>query len=227
MGGWVNKMVKWINHYYLLKFDQCWIPDRSENINLAGELSHGSIPANAVYIGPLSRFSDSNNSNAGYLLILLSGPEPQRSMLEHILSAQLKGVNGTVKIVRGLPLDMVKPVNTEGVEWFNHLPANELQAMIDGAAFVVCRSGYTTVMDLVRLQKKAILIPTPGQAEQEYLATYLKLQGIFLSVNQSNFDLQKELEKAAHFIPKFPSLDYVAFKEVIHEFVFSEKKVNC
>lgn len=220
MGGWVNKIVKRINQHYLHKFDQCWIPDQRGNINLAGELSHGSIPANAVYIGPLSRFTDSNKSNAGYLLILLSGPEPQRSLLEHILSAQLKGYDGTVKIVRGLPSETIKPVNTEGVEWFNHLPANELQDMIDSASLVVCRSGYTTVMDLVRLQKKAILIPTPGQAEQEYLAAYLMQEGIFLSVSQLDFDVQKELERAAHFSPKFPSLDYVAFQKVIHQFVY-------
>jgi uncharacterized protein (TIGR00661 family) len=220
MGSWVNKIVKQISHYYLHKFDQCWIPDQRENINLAGELSHGSMPVNAVYIGPLSRFTDANKSKAGYLLILLSGPEPQRSLLEQILAAQLKRYNGKVKIVRGLPSETVKPVNTEGVEWFNHLPANELQDMIDSAALVVCRSGYTTVMDLVRLQKKAILIPTPGQAEQEYLAAYLMQQGIFICVNQLDFDIQNEQEKAAHFSPKFPSLNYDAFKEVIHTFVY-------
>ncbi len=219
MGGWVNKFVKRINRHYLHKFDQCWIPDQRENINLAGELSHGSIPGNAVYIGPLSRFTDPKKSDEGYLLFLLSGPEPQRSLLEQILAAQLKGYNGQVKIVRGLPSETGKPGNNEGIEWFNHLPANALQDMIDSAALVVCRSGYTTVMDLVRVQKKAILIPTPGQAEQEYLGAYLMQQGIFLNVNQSDFDLQKELEKAAFFSPKFPSLDYVAFQKVIHQFV--------
>ncbi|MGL6268851.1 MAG: glycosyltransferase [Chitinophagaceae bacterium] len=189
------------------------------NINLAGELSHGSIPENAVYIGPVSRFTDSKKSDNGYLLILLSGPEPQRSLLEQILITQLKGYHQPVKIVRGLPSETVQPGHNEGIEWFNHLPANELQGMIDNAALVVCRSGYTTVMDLVRVQKKAILIPTPGQAEQEYLGAYLMQQGIFLTVCQSDFDLQKELERASHFTPKFPLLDYLAFKEVIHQFV--------
>ena len=219
LGGWVNQIVKWVNRYYLKKFDYCWIPDQSGNINLAGELSHGSIPANAVYIGPLSRFTDSNTSNAGYLLIVLSGPEPQRSLLEQILSAQLLNYNGNVKIVRGLPAETVKPENTAGIEWFNHLPASALQGMIEQAALVICRSGYTTVMDLVRLQKKAILIPTPGQAEQEYLGEYLMQQGIFLSVKQSDFNLYKELEKAAQFSPGFPSMDYEAFKEVVRKFV--------
>ena len=219
LGGWVNQIVKWINQYYLNKFDHCWIPDQSGNINLAGELSHGSIPANAVYIGPLSRFTDSNASNAGYLLIVLSGPEPQRSLLEQILSAQLLHYNGNVKIVRGLPSENIKPENTTSVEWFNHLPAIALQEMMERSALVICRSGYTTVMDLVRIQKKAILIPTPGQAEQEYLAEYLKEQGIFLSVKQSDFNLQKELEKAAQFSSGFPSLDYEAYKEVIRKFI--------
>jgi UDP-N-acetylglucosamine transferase subunit ALG13 len=220
MGNWTDKIVRWINRFYINKFDQCWIPDQRGNINLAGELSHGSIPANAVYIGPLSRFSHSNKSEEGYLLIVLSGPEPQRSMLEEILLAQLHGYNRPVKIVRGLPAEIVKPENTAGIEWFNHLPASALQGMIEQAGLVICRSGYTTVMDLVRLQKKAILIPTPGQAEQEYLASYLMQEGIFLSANQSDFNVQKELEKAAHFSPKYPSLKYDAFKEVIHQLVY-------
>jgi UDP-N-acetylglucosamine transferase subunit ALG13 len=219
LGRWTDNIVHWINRYYLKKFDQCWIPDQSGNINLAGQLSHGSIPANAVYIGPISRFTVSHKSNSGYLLILLSGPEPQRSQLEYILSAQLLGFHTPVKIVRGLPSETVKPTNTFFVEWFNHLPANALQEKIDESALVICRSGYTTVMDLVRLQKKAIMIPTPGQAEQEYLAAYLMQQGIFLSVTQSIFNLNKDLEKAEQFSPTFPSLDFDAFKEVINQFV--------
>ena len=219
LGRWVNKIVKWINAYYLNKFDQCWIPDQSGNINLSGELSHGLIPGNAVYIGPLSRFTDSSKPNKGYLLILLSGPEPQRSLLESILSEQLLGYSGPVKIVRGLPSEAVKHKNSSDIEWFNHLPAIELQEMIAQAAMVICRSGYTTVMDLVRLQKKAIMIPTPGQAEQQYLASYLMKQGMFLSVAQSAFDLQKDLEKAAQFSYSFPLLDYNAYKEVIRQLV--------
>ena len=219
LGRWVNRIVKWINSYYLNKFDQCWIPDQSGNINLGGELSHGFIPGNAVYIGPLSRFTDSNKPNKGYLLILLSGPEPQRSLLESILSEKLLGFNGPVKIVRGLPSESVILKNSSGIEWFNHLPAYELQEMIEQAAMVICRSGYTTVMDLVRLQKKAIMIPTPGQAEQQYLAAYLMKQGMFLSVAQSAFDLEKDLEKAAQFSYSFPLLDYNAYKEVIRQLV--------
>jgi predicted glycosyltransferase len=212
-------MVQWFNRYYLNKFDQCWIPDQRGNINLAGELSHGSIPPNAVYIGPLSRFTDAKTSGAGYLLIVLSGPEPQRSLLEQILSAQLPEYKGPVKIVRGLPSESAKPANTANIEWFNHLPANTLQEMMERSALVICRSGYSTVMDLVRIQKRAILIPTPGQAEQEYLAAYLMQQGIFLSVAQSTFDLDRDLKKVAQFSSGFPTLDYGAFKEVIHQFV--------
>ncbi len=223
MGNWADKIVCWVNRYYIKKFDRCWIPDQRGSINLAGELSHGTIPANAIYIGPLSRFTDSNKSDAGYLLILLSGPEPQRSLLEQIISAQLLGYDGPVKIIRGLPAENAKPENTAAIEWFNHLPATALQGMIEKAALVICRSGYSTVMDLVRVQKKAILIPTPGQAEQEYLAAYLMQQGIYLSVAQSAFDLQNDLEKAAQFSSKIPWLEYDAFKEVVRKFVYGQK----
>ncbi len=112
MGLWVDKLIGWFNHFFISKFDECWIPDAGGSINLAGELSHGDIPENAVYIGPLSRFSMNNNITPGLLLAILSGPEPQRSMLEKILEKQLSAYPGKVCIVRGMPGEKAKPADS-------------------------------------------------------------------------------------------------------------------
>jgi len=62
---------------------------------------------------------------------------------------------------------------------------------------VISRSGYTTIMDLAVLEKKAYFIPTPGQNEQEYLAKRLTKLGIVPSCKQADFKLEKlgDIEK--------------------------------
>lgn len=219
MGLWVDKLISRFNHFFLAKFDECWIPDTEGSINLAGELSHGDMPRNAVYIGPLSRFSKNNDKTPGLLLAILSGPEPQRSILEKILEKQLSAYPGKVCIVRGMPGEKAKPADSEDIQWYNHLPANELQVLISAADLVICRSGYTTIMDLVKMHKKAILVPTPGQPEQEYLAAYLMDQQFFISASQDNLDLQSTLQKAAAFMFRIPLLSFDLHQEVISRFL--------
>ena len=91
---------------------------------------------------------------------------------------------------------------------------------------VISRSGYTTIMDLVKLQKKAILIPTPGQTEQEYLAEYLNEKKMFYSVEQKNFSLKGLLDKAKGFQFNIPTYDMKQYKKVIHQFVESLSKMS-
>lgn len=218
-GMWVDKLIGRLNRFFLAKFDECWIPDAGGKINLAGELSHGDIPENAVYIGPLSRFSMNTDKTPGLLLAILSGPEPQRSILEKILEKQLTAYPGKVCIVRGKPGKNKKPPDSANIQWFNHLPAKDLQALMSAAELVICRSGYTTVMDLVKMHKKAILVPTPGQPEQEYLAAYLTDQQFFTSASQDDLDLQSELQKAAAFMFRIPLLSFDLHQEVISRFL--------
>jgi UDP-N-acetylglucosamine transferase subunit ALG13 len=224
MGIWADKLIRQCNLFFIHKYDHCWIPDAEGNINLAGELSHGSLPGNARYIGPISRFTHHSVKPSAFLLILLSGPEPQRSILENIIEKQLSGYTGQVILVRGLPAEKEKPADSAHIQRYNHLPANGLQDLLEQAGLVICRSGYTTVMDLVRLQKKALLVPTPGQAEQEYLATYLEDQNIFPGISQDDFDLQKALQKAGTFRFRLPSLSFELYREVIGQFVLEKAK---
>jgi UDP-N-acetylglucosamine transferase subunit ALG13 len=192
-----------INYRYINKFDECWVPDLEGEVNLAGQLSHPaeklSIPIH--YVGVLSRFdSTQENTEEGSLLLLLSGPEPQRTLLENSLLEELKAYTKQVVLVRGLPeTGDVLEVN-ENVTVYNHLPAEELEVRIREASLVIARCGYSTVMDLAVLKKKSILIPTPGQTEQEYLAKYLMERNFAFCVEQKKFRLKHALDLARNFV---------------------------
>lgn len=191
-----------LNYQYINRFDECWIPDEEGAANLAGTLSHPeempSIPT--TYIGVLSRFdADQDKKSESHLLILLSGPEPQRTMLENQLLEELKEWTAPVVLVRGLPGINEKVEVNSNVTVFSHLPAAALENKIKTASLVIARCGYSTVMDLAVLKKRSILIPTPGQTEQEYLAGYLMDKNFAICVEQRKFRLKHALSLAQHF----------------------------
>jgi uncharacterized protein (TIGR00661 family) len=189
-GKWLNRLLQQQHSRYMKHFTDVWVPDVAANQNLAGELSHPSKPIiAATYVGLLSRLEPTTVASKYELMVLLSGPEPQRSILETKLLDQLQSFKGTVLFVRGLPNHTTTLNTNANITAYNHLPANQLQEAIASAKLIICRSGYTTLMDLTRLQKKAILIPTPGQPEQEYLAAYMQQQSIFPFFSQQEFEL--------------------------------------
>jgi UDP-N-acetylglucosamine transferase subunit ALG13 len=217
LGPVADRLLQRVNYAFIRRFTLCWVPDAEGPDGLAGELSHPvRLPGIPVrYIGWLSRFGEggvigetgSGESDEGVerfagggsdggstvgagsdLLVLLSGPEPQRTLLEKKILEQVIEYPGRVVLVRGLPdgADLPAP---PGVTIYNHLPAAELEVVIRGAWIIICRSGYSTVMDLMRLGKRAILIPTPGQTEQEYLGNYLAQKGWAICIEQDGFFL--------------------------------------
>lgn len=199
----VDRLLQQMNYAYIRRFSVCWVPDVAGAGNLAGGLSHPSrMPGIPVrYIGWLSRLEVGevgvgeagmgegegrmgvNEAGTGVgksgfdLLILLSGPEPQRTILEEMVLGQVSGAMGRIILVRGLPKGGDVLTAPEGVEVVSYLAAGELGRVIAQSRVVLARSGYSTVMDLVRLGRKAIYIPTPGQPEQEYLGRYLEERG--------------------------------------------------
>ncbi len=219
LGKWTEKILQKRNYGYINRFTECWIPDMAGENNLAGELSHPikkpAVPVN--YIGPLSRLrivSEISSSQPtgggggkGHLLLLLSGPEPQRTLLENIFVNEISHYNGSATIVRGLPGSMSLIPSTNMLRFYNHLPAEQLGKEIQQAEFVIGRCGYSTVMDLVKLNKKSILIPTPGQTEQEYLSNYLLQKKIAFCMPQKGFSLIDALQKAQHFHYNNPSIN--------------------
>lgn len=207
MGMKADRLLQKLQYRFIQSFNECWIPDREGASSLAGELSHPYVmPKVAVeYLGTISRFKfTSRSSSPKHLLILLSGPEPQRSLLEQRLTKQLKKFRSPVVMVRGLPSTEETFFISHHVQVFNHLPTAAMQELIRDAVYVIARSGYSTVMDLMRLRKKSILIPTPGQTEQEYLAHYLMTRSFALCLPQAKFSLLHALDAAASFHYNFP-----------------------
>jgi uncharacterized protein (TIGR00661 family) len=221
--SFTGKIVQKIHYFFISKYKECWIPDFRDN-GLAGDLSHPvTLPRNVKYIGALSRFEKLTNIKKKYdLLILLSGPEPQRSIFENMILRNLKNMNANVLLVRGLPGTTETVIcNNHSVKILNHLSAGELNFAMQQSAIIISRSGYTTIMDLVKIQQKAILIPTPGQTEQEYLACHLQEKNIIFAVEQENFSLPEALIDSEDFCFNFPATNMEQYKDAIAEFVQS------
>ncbi len=210
--AWLERHVQKMHYSLINRFHTCWVPDAKGPQNLGGQLSHPlKMPAIPVkWMGLLSRFAPSKSSQTDIkttheptppftyqYCFLLSGPEPQRTLLENIILKNIVDIKEPIVLVRGLPATSASIV-TENVHLivYNHLPATELAQIILSSEWIICRSGYSTLMDLAALHKKAILIPTPGQTEQEYLAKQLSEQGMAFSVAQTKFALSESIAQA-------------------------------
>jgi len=185
---------------YIKKYDECWIPDHARENNLSGDLSHKyPLPGNAFFIGPLSRFNATAQpeQTAQYdVMAIISGPEPQRSIFEKRVSEQLFQSNLKALIVFGIPEGKAGREKKGRLEMASHLGAEEMEKAIRSSSLIISRSGYSTVMDLAALAKKAVFIPTPGQTEQEYLAHYFSEKKVAYFQEQSEFNLDKALKEA-------------------------------
>jgi uncharacterized protein (TIGR00661 family) len=176
----LSNLASKIHASFYKPFNTIWVPDFESNIkSLAGELSRNYFNDNRVmYIGPLSRFSKftlSDSSTKSYDLAILSGPEPQRSILEANITKDYSCNNKNLKLVRGvLSAENVKS-KSSNIELLNSVTDSQLLNLISRANKIICRSGYSTIMDLYVLNKikSAEFFPTPGQTEQEYLAKYM------------------------------------------------------
>jgi uncharacterized protein (TIGR00661 family) len=205
---WIEKRLKRMNWNYISKFSECWVPDAEIN-GLAGDLSHPNElhPFPLRFLGPLSRFKRVMVSVKYKYLFLISGPEPQRTLLERKIFDGVADLKDEVVIVRGKPGSKEKFSFPPNITVVNHLDGHELEKLMNSAEYIVSRSGYTTVMEVAALQKRSILIPTPGQTEQEYLASYLYKKGYAYTTSQDNFSLTDVLQKAEQFyFREFPLL---------------------
>lgn len=174
------------------KYDACWIPDLAESINLSGKLGHSkNITFPVTYIGPLSRMKKKDLPKKYDILVLLSGPEPQRTMLEVKMMNVFLNTSKKVLLVRGVVEEKEEILQNNNITIVNFLQSKALEKAINESIVVVSRSGYTTIMDLAALEKEAYFIPTPGQFEQKYLAKKLKSNGIVPSCKQEDFTIEK------------------------------------
>ena len=179
-----------IHHYFIKKYNECWIPDIESIPNLSGKLGHlKNFDLNLRYIGVLSRLKKQEIPTVYKLMVLLSGPEPQRTLLEDKLIDELENYTEKVVFIKGKIEPTQKTWEDKNITFYNYMQSKQLEKTINESELVLCRSGYTTVLDLVKLQKKAFFIPTPGQFEQEYLAKKFKKQGLVPTAKQEKFKL--------------------------------------
>ena len=171
----LEPLVHRIHKAFINRYNECWIPDREAGGGLSGDLAHKyPLPANAKFIGGLSRFQDMENiqPNTKFdVVAVISGVEPQRTIFEDTLIRKYKNGAENMLIVCGQPQATRNERSIGNISLVAHLSDIEMAAVLLGAKKIICRSGYSSIMDLEALKclHKAELIPTPGQTEQEYL----------------------------------------------------------
>lgn len=179
------------HQHVIKKYNECWVPDTNEEVNLTGELGHlKTDELNIKYIGPLSRMRKKETPKVYDLMIILSGPEPQRTFLEEKLLKEIVNYEGKVVFVKGVVEKDQTKLESGNVTHYNFMNSKQLEQTFNESDLVLCRSGYTTVMDLAKLGKKAFFIPTPGQYEQEYLAIKLQDENLVPYALQDDFTIE-------------------------------------
>ena len=198
-----NRLVQaWVtgrNNRYIDNYDECWVPDFEKEPSLAGKLSHGPQWGKVKYLGPLSRMKYREEEKKYDVIIILSGVEPQKTYFEEKITEQAKKIPLQFLIVSGKTHKKEQRQLSDNIEWHSYMTARELNKAILQSGIVIARSGYSSLMDLVKLRaSKVLLVPTPGQTEQEYLAKR------FSEHPQFTFQLQKHLniEKALNNMPE-------------------------
>ena len=171
---------------YISKFNICLIPDYPNQPNLAGSLAHPPLQIPTYYVGPITRFKALQSEIMYDLVAIISGPEPYRSLFEMKIKAQLTSADLKMLIVRGKPGRNKIRMYSKNVNVVDFLTSTHLNKVISQSDMIVSRAGYTSIMDCHCLNKKALLIPTPGQPEQNYLA--------FWNMNHPLFLFQQETE---------------------------------
>jgi UDP:flavonoid glycosyltransferase YjiC (YdhE family) len=192
-----------LNHWFIRQYTQCWIPGRAGEDSIAGSLARPFPEMGFRHLGLLSRLSPLELPLEYEVLALLSGPEPQRTYLEAALIEQLKALPLRALLVQGKTESLQHSQPAQNIEAISFLAGSALQRAMATAGIIICRSGYSSLMDLAAMGKKALLIPTPGQAEQEYLAHRLQQQGLCASQKQRALCLESGLKQAGDY-PGFP-----------------------
>lgn len=221
---WLSKRLQKMNYRFINRFRECWVPDFSGESNVAGILSHPkelpSVPVH--YLGLLSRFTGKKVAKTNFKwLFMVSGPEPQRTLFETLCCKAIEQLNDEVLLIRGLPQSDEPLYVAKHCTVSNHLPTNRLQQAFEQSEYIVSRAGYTTIMEIVSMQKKSLLIPTPGQTEQEYLAKHLLKQHWCYTCEQSD-DLFVQIQKAECFTYQFPMLATSNLQNVINHSILQK-----
>ncbi len=184
--GIPQRAADWMIHRWLSRFTECWVPDSAPTDNLTGPLSRPVPGLPTRYLGPVSRAKSRPSDPIYRALVILSGPEPQRTYLEKKLLDQMQTLPGPFALVRGASGHLACPGH---IAVFGLVNSPTLNQLVGRSRAIISRPGYSTIMDLGIWQKPAILIPTPGQTEQEWLAGRLRSRKAAVIQNQEHLDL--------------------------------------
>jgi hypothetical protein len=217
----LKQLVNFVNHTFIRRYDVCLVPDFAGENNLSGDLSHGTTkPKNVKYIGPLSRFGTFRGIPGEDVLyaqqaplrqhapqeiehefvLIISGPEPSRTKFRDLLAGIFSQSGKKSMLIEGRT-ESTELREAGSLRIVSHLSPTEFQHALITGKCVICRSGYSTIMDLWYLGIQAILVPTPGQTEQLYLArlhqrlnNHFCMQQDELSLNSINKLLSAQLK---------------------------------
>lgn len=203
---WLEPLLFKIHQRYIEPFNTCLVPDYQGEQNLSGDLSHKRKLKNTEFIGPLSHLEVKKNTliseNKYKLMAICSGPEPARTNFEQIILRELSQVNFKSVLVRGTNKKFTGTVPGH-ISIFDMCSSEEISTLMATSELIISRSGYSTIMDLAKTGKDAILIPTPGQTEQEYLAAYHHQAKRFFTMSEKNFSLKEALHQYKSFRNNF------------------------
>lgn len=215
---------RWL-YYRHKKFNAVWIPDIETEPNIAGDLSHAGIkPRNIKYLGVLTRFKKLKEppQSTGKILVIISGPEPQRTLFEEMILQQAALLTYPFIIVQGKSESQERKSLAPHIQIISHCNSEALFALAEEAEIIISRGGYSTLMDLSQLNKKCIFIPTPGQTEQEYLVQELAKNNQVLYAKQEDCNIGELINKINQLDIRFNiPADTDFFKQVVNDAISS------
>jgi hypothetical protein len=202
--AWATRLFQSMQYAWLKNFSACWVPDYAGENNLSGTLANPiQLPTTPLwYMGCLSRLcmsSPEKKEQDWSFVGIVSGPEPQRSLLEKKLWEGGNKINQPFLIVAGLPMCKDHQKKSTNGQLVHHLKGSDLAAQLVHTEYIICRGGYTSLMELIPFGKKLILVPTPGQTEQLYLGQLWQQRGWALCYDQNSFNVDTALKQAAAF----------------------------
>ncbi len=193
----------YLHRAIIKRYSLCFIPDLPGDLNVTKHLLPDAL-----------KFSHNT--------VILSGPEPQRGMLKQKLAGLFKETDPPTIMLEGKPDEEIRITQSENIYYYSHLPSEEMKEIITGSDTIITRSGYTTIMELISLKCTAVLIPTPGQTEQEYLADYMSEQGWFSSIRQRQLKKGLSFTRSSSSVPveiveQSTGLLNIALEELLQE----------
>ncbi len=221
--SWTEPLLQKLHFLFYKNHDFVWVPDYKADPCLAGTLSHPPVSTQLKktrYIGPQSRFENQVFTPGNEVLVLLSGLEPHRTLWEDDLLKQMQTMpEQRFRLIRGKP-GLKKTIEVQShISVHNHLNTERLSELLQTSKLVICRPGYSTLMDLCSFGIPAAFCPTPDQTEQEYLALFHFKKNNFYFETQKKFQLDVAIKEALKFTGISQKINNDSLIESIEEFV--------